>query len=66
MRAPAIARDIGDRKGEGSHFVNLSLAHGKLDDLPAATCHAESALKTREVIESPMSEVARWQLDRLL
>jgi hypothetical protein len=57
-----IARDIGDRRGEGSDLWNMALA---LDELgqraPAIEC-AEAALQIFEQIESPYAGRVRDKL----
>jgi hypothetical protein len=64
-RSLAIAREIGDRQVEGMQLFNMSLAHLKSGDLPAAIQATEASLQSLEAIESPLAERARTLLDYL-
>ena len=54
-----IAREIGDRRGEGNASFNMALALDKLDEHAQAIAHAEAALKIFEAIEDPNAEMVR-------
>lgn len=61
-----IAREIGDRRGEGNALYNTGLALDELGDRAKAIAHAEAALEIYERIESPAVEglcaaLARWR-----
>jgi len=61
-----IAREIGDRRGEGNALWGLAICHEKMDDLKKAIENAEEALKIFERIESPSASTMRnlisiWQ-----
>ncbi len=51
-----IAREIGDRRGEGNALWNSALAHDSLRN------RAEAALKICEAIEDPEAAQVRAQL----
>ncbi|MGQ0604367.1 MAG: tetratricopeptide repeat protein, partial [Anaerolineales bacterium] len=57
-----IAREIGDRSGEGNALGNMALALNSLGERERAIAHAEAALKIFEAIESPYAEQVRKQL----
>jgi len=57
-----IAREIGDRRGEGSALWNMSLALDKLDNRGRAIDCARAALKILEEIENPRAEEVKRQL----
>ena len=48
-----IAREIGDRRGEGNSMWNSALALDPLGDREQAIACAEAALKIYEEIEDP-------------
>ncbi len=58
----SIAREIGDRRGEGAALFKVSLSADNLGDRVRAIAMAEEALKIFEVIESPHAEMVRSQL----
>jgi tetratricopeptide (TPR) repeat protein len=65
-QALGIAREIGDRRGEGSILWNLATDLNKLGERPQAISHAEAALKIFEAIEDPRaaqvrSKLAEWR-----
>ena len=51
----AIAREIGDRRGEGIACFNLALALESLQQREEAIASAEQALAIFEAIEAPTS-----------
>ncbi|MEW6208875.1 MAG: tetratricopeptide repeat protein [Acidobacteriota bacterium] len=57
-----IAREIGDRRGEGNALWNMSLSFDKLGERARAIEYAEAALRIFEEIESPHAEKVRNQL----
>ncbi len=61
-QALIIARDIGDRRGEGNALFNTGLVLDKLGDRAKAIAHVEAALEIFEQIESPYAEEARARL----
>jgi tetratricopeptide (TPR) repeat protein len=63
--ALAIAREIGDRLGEGNRLGNLGLAYRDLGQVERAIEYYEQALAIFEEIKSPYTEQARRQLDEL-
>ena len=63
-RRLVIAREVGDRSGEGNAVLNTSLALYELGDRAKAIAHVEAALKIFEQIESPHAERARDALAR--
>jgi tetratricopeptide (TPR) repeat protein len=60
--ALAIAREIGDRQGEGLILFNISIVLDEIGDRAQATDYAKSALKILEQIESPFANTVRRQL----
>jgi len=58
----AIAREIGDRRGEGNALWNSALALDKLGDRAQAITRAEAALRIREAIEDPNAAKVRARL----
>ena len=58
----AIAREIGDRRGEGTVLWNMSLVLDQLGERAQAIQHAEQALIIREQIEDPNAAKVRAQL----
>ena len=60
----AIAREIGDREGEGNALWNTSQALDKLGDRKKAIEHGRDALQIYEQIESPEAERVRKQLQQ--
>ena len=58
----AIAREIGDRRGEGNALWNMSLALDQLGERAQAIQHAEQALIIREQIEDPNAAKVRAKL----
>ncbi len=59
----AIAREIGDRRGEANALWNMSLALDNLGDRTQAIEHAEAALKIYEQIEDPNAGKVRAQIE---
>ncbi|MDT5296717.1 MAG: hypothetical protein QOJ76_3597 [Acidobacteriota bacterium] len=62
----AIAREIGDRGGEGNALFNTSLVLDTLGDRAKAIAHAGAALEIYEQIESPtaarvQAKLAKWR-----
>jgi len=57
-----IAREIGDRAGEGIAFFNMGEAMYQLGDHAVAIAHAETALKIFEEIKDPNASKVRDQL----
>jgi tetratricopeptide (TPR) repeat protein len=57
-----IAREIGDRRGEGNALFNTSLRLDQLGDRPHAIANAKAALKIRVEIEDPNAEKVRRKL----
>jgi tetratricopeptide (TPR) repeat protein len=58
----SIAREIGDRLGEGNALFNISLAFNEIKERAKAIDYAKSALKIYEQIESPAADNVRRQL----
>ena len=58
----AIAREIGDRRGEGNALWNMSLVLNQLGDRAQAIQHAEQALSIFEQIEDPYAANVREAL----
>jgi tetratricopeptide (TPR) repeat protein len=57
----AIAREIGDRRGEGNALWNIAEAHGKLGETATAIEKAKAAFVIRRAIEDPNAVmVAAW------
>ena len=56
-----MAREIGDRRGEGTARFNAALALAALGELDPALARAEEALKIFQAIEAPYVEQV-WQL----
>jgi len=61
-----IARQIGDRRGEGADLWNSALEFDRLGDRAQATARAEAALKIFEEIEDPNAarveaKLAQWR-----
>jgi hypothetical protein len=54
-----IAREIGDRRGEGTALNNLASAYQALGDLCRAIAHFRGALNIFEAIESPRAAQMR-------
>lgn len=57
-----IAREIGDRRGEGNALWNSALAHDSLGERAEAVRRAEAALAIREAIEDPNADMVRGTL----
>jgi tetratricopeptide (TPR) repeat protein len=57
-----IAREIGDRRGEGSVLWNMSLVLDQLGKRAKAIHHAEQSLSIREQIEDPNAARVRARL----
>jgi tetratricopeptide (TPR) repeat protein len=57
-----IAREIGDRRGEGNALWNMSLALNELGQRAQAIEHAEQSLEIYEQIEDPFAPQVRAQL----
>lgn len=57
-----IAREIGDRRGEGNSQWNMALVLDELDERRRAVECAEAALKIYEEIESPYAAMVRARL----
>ena len=57
-----IAREIGDRLGEGNALWNSALAHDSLGNRAEAIPRAGTALKIYEAIEDPNAAQVRAQL----
>ena len=55
----AMAREIGDRRGEGNALFNMGLALHGLEEKDRAIELVKGALKIYEAIESPAAERAR-------
>ena len=62
LQALVIAREIGDRRGEGNHLGNLGNAYLRLGEVRKAIEHYEQALKLFEDIESPHAEAVRRKI----
>lgn len=65
-QALAIARDIGDRRGEAAALWNSALALRKSADYAQAIARAEAALRIYEAIEEPRAAqvsalLAEWR-----
>jgi tetratricopeptide (TPR) repeat protein len=65
-QALAIAREVGNRQGEGDALWNLSLTLDKLGDRDQAIAQAEAALTIRGQIEDPkvnevQKQLAEWR-----
>ena len=63
-KALAVAREIGDRRGEGNSLWNMSLTFDLLGERAEAIVHAKAALTIREKIEDPNAEKTRRQLEQ--
>jgi hypothetical protein len=63
MQILLIARETGDRRGEGNALWNTALASDKLAERAQAIAYAEGALVIFEQIESPHAERIRTRLD---
>jgi hypothetical protein len=61
-RALVIAREIGDRYGEGNALWNSALALDELGDRAQASARAEVALRVFEAIEHPGTAKGRAAL----
>jgi len=61
-QALAIAREIGDRRGEGNRLFNTSLSLRVLGQNEEAVSLARSALAIFEQIESPSAAAVRQKL----
>jgi hypothetical protein len=59
-----IAREIGDRLGEGNSLFDTSISLNKLGQRAKAIDHAKSALSIFEQIECPYAEQARKTLSQ--
>ncbi len=64
-----IAREIGDRFGEGAVLFNMALALNEIGDHTQAFAHARAALEIFEQIESPAAakvraQLAKWRSER--
>jgi tetratricopeptide (TPR) repeat protein len=62
----SLAREAGDRRGEGNALWNLSLATDKLGDRSRAIAPAEDAFSIRREISDPNAEkvsrkLAEWK-----
>ena len=64
-QALAIAREIGDRRGEGNRLANLGLLVKGQGDLARARQLWEQALEIYEAIEDPNAKRVRGCLDEL-
>lgn len=58
-----ITREVGDRRGEGTAFWNMSLASERLGTRAQAISYAEAALEIFEQIEKRKAEKVRKQLE---
>ena len=58
----AIAREIGDRRGEGYALWNSALQFWKLENRAEAVTRAETSLTILEAIESPAVATVRAAL----
>ena len=58
-----IARETGDRRGEGNSLWNMSLALDELGERAKAIEHARGALAIREQIEDPNAGKVRRKLE---
>jgi tetratricopeptide (TPR) repeat protein len=65
QQALAIAREIGDRRGEGNRLGNLGRTYAALGEARQAIEYLEQALSIFEEIESPYAELARSRLAEL-
>jgi tetratricopeptide (TPR) repeat protein len=61
----AIAREIGDRRGEGNAIHNWALALERLGEPVPALEKADTARAIYEQIEDPNAEKARELVERL-
>lgn len=59
----AIAREIGDRRGEGISMFNSALLLNTLDDHAQAIARAEAALNIVDPIEDPNAAKVRAKLE---
>ena len=59
----AVARELGDRRGEGNALWNMSLALDKLGQRAGAIARAEAALKILQKIEDPHVAKVQEQLE---
>ncbi|MBK8615932.1 MAG: tetratricopeptide repeat protein [Anaerolineales bacterium] len=59
-----IAREIGDRRGEGNALANLGLSHKELGEIDKARKVWQEALEIFRAIESPhVASVEKWLAD---
>jgi tetratricopeptide (TPR) repeat protein len=63
-QALAIAREIGDLRGEAKALYNASLSLDQLGERAKAIANAEVALAVYEKLEDPNAERIRKQLDQ--
>ena len=61
-QALAIAREIGDRRGEATALWNMSLSLDQLGNKAQAIEYARDALKILEEIEDPRAENVKRKL----
>ena len=64
-QALTVAREIGDRRGEGADLANMGLLAKEQGDLARARQLWEQALKIYEAIEDPNAKRVRGWLDEL-
>jgi tetratricopeptide (TPR) repeat protein len=65
-QALVIAREIGDRRGEGSSLANLGVAYASLGETGKAIALLEQALAIGRAIKDPqIVRVASGALERL-
>lgn len=62
-QALAIAREIGDRRGEWNHLANLGVAYEKLGQMEKARNHRQAAFEIYEEIMDPNAERVRGWLE---
>jgi hypothetical protein len=60
----AIARELGDQRGEGIALFNMSLAFHDLHDRARAVGNAEAALRVFQTIDDPSAVKVQRQLLR--
>ena len=61
----AVSRDIGHRKGEGSHLGNMGIGYCILGQVEKAISYLKQSLSIFEEIKSPYAETVRNWLEEL-
>ncbi len=64
-QALTIARETGDRRGEGQTLGNLGEAHEQLNEILLALQYAERAVEIAKQTESPSLANRQQQVERL-